>query len=126
VEGNGMHPFLETLLQAWNDHDLDSYVAHWSVNCQLLGLPDRLSKGRPIDGHGPLRQYYTELWDEYPDSRMHGVTSIEDDHGLVMLWHWTGSTNGRQWSAAGASYFRLDEDGLILWDRATWDGSIID
>ena len=74
-----------------------------------------------MHGRDAMRGYYRQLWDEIPDAKLEGHAAIEDSGGLAWLWRYSGSTNGRSWTVAGASYFRLDPEGLILADHAVWD-----
>ena len=116
---------LETFLRAWAARDLDALVAHWSENSQLIDPADPVSGGEIVYGRKAMRAYYRKLWREIPDAALSGVAAAVDDHGLAWLWRFTGSTGGRPWSAAGASYFHLDENGLILSDNAVWDSTVM-
>ena len=86
---------------------------------------DPLTGGEIVRGRGAMRSYYRQLWRRIPDVEPFWHPAIADQHGLAWLWRFTGSSDGRGWSAAGASYFRLDSDGLILSDNAVWDSTVM-
>jgi ketosteroid isomerase-like protein len=116
---------LISFLSAWEQRDLEGLVAHWSENCELVDPADPLTGGEIVRGRDAMRSYYRQLWRQIPDASLFGISAIADQHGLAWLWRFTGSSDGRGWSAAGASYFRLDPDGLILSDHAVWDSTVM-
>jgi ketosteroid isomerase-like protein len=118
------HP-LPSFLRAWETRDLDALVAHWSADCTLIDPADPLTEAGTVHGREGMRQYYERLWTEIPDARLQGVCAAQDAHGLAWIWLFTGSSGGKPWQAAGASYFRLAKDGLITSDHAVWDSTII-
>jgi ketosteroid isomerase-like protein len=119
------HP-LPTFLAAWESRDIDALVAHWSEDCRLIDPGDPLTGGEIVRGREGMRDYYERLWAQIPDARLEGICAVGDEHGLAWLWLFTGSTDHKPWRAAGASYFRLCDDSLILSDHAVWDSEIID
>jgi hypothetical protein len=116
---------LPSFLSAWESRDMDALVAHWSEDCRLIDPSDPLLGGEIVYGREGMRQYYERLWTEIPDARLQGICAAQDDHGIAWLWVFTGSSHGKPWRAAGASYFRLGNDRLIQSDHAVWDPTII-
>jgi SnoaL-like domain len=116
-------PILVSFLRAWAARDVKALVAHWAENSQLIDPADPVSNGEIVHGRAAMHGYYLQLWDAVPDAKLKGVAATEDEHGLAWLWRFSGSTDGMPWDVAGASYFRLTPDGLILSDNAVWDSS---
>ncbi len=116
---------IDSFLHAWKIHDVDQLASHWSEWSQLVDPADPLTGGAAVIGREAMRAYYRRLFEQIPDAALEGLSAVGDGHGIAWLWRFSGSSEGRPWTAAGASYFRLDEEGLILSDHAVWDSTIM-
>jgi ketosteroid isomerase-like protein len=116
---------LVSFLASWDMHDVEALADHWSEDSVLIDPADPLTGGEIVQGREAMRSYYRRLFEEIPDAKLEGCAAIEDERGLAWLWRYSGSTDGRTWTVAGASYFRLDPDGLILSDNAVWDPTVL-
>jgi ketosteroid isomerase-like protein len=115
-------PFLQALLRDWHAHDAEAVAAHYADDGVMV---DPMTDEKPIQGTEAIRNYYRKVWSDTPDARLEPLACSSDANGVVWMWRFSGSTDGEPWEAVGASYLALGGDGLIAWDRAVWDISLM-
>lgn len=109
--------FAREWIQAWNSHDLEAVLAHYSEHvvfyspfvARLLG-----NETGCIRGKASLREYFVKAFAAYPDLHfeLHGCFSGQGS--LVLQYR---SVQGRE----AAELLLLDADGRVREARAHYD-----
>ncbi len=65
--------FLARFTQAWNDHDLDTLMAHMDDNCEFMASVGTSVEGTYWVGREEVRKGFASLWENYPDAHFEAV-----------------------------------------------------
>ena len=68
--------FLARFTQAWNDHDIDTLMAHMDEDCEFMASVGTGVNGAHWVGGDEVRKGFASLWDNYPDAHF---TPVGDD-----------------------------------------------
>ena len=60
--------FLARFTQAWNDHDIDTLMAHMDEDCEFMASVGAGVNGAHWVGREEVRKGFASLWDNYPDA----------------------------------------------------------
>ncbi len=84
--------FLARFTQAWNEHDLDTLMAHMADECEFLASIGTSVEGTHWVGREQVRQGLASLWESYPDAHFEPVGSdfIVADRGCCE-WIFSGT-----------------------------------
>jgi ketosteroid isomerase-like protein len=112
---------LRDVLDAFNAHDLDAIMSHFSEDCVFEAPrgPDRW--GRRFVGKEEVRRGLGARFEGIPDVRY-----VDDDHFAcggrgVSEWTITGTTvDGVQVDVRGCDIWTFDADGLITRKDSFW------
>lgn len=109
-----MSEFTKAWFQAWNDHDLDEIMEHYSEDIDFvspivrhLGIDP---KGR-ISNRTMLRDYFSKALQTYPDLHFDFHYEMKGEVSMVLCY---GSING----ALSAEYMERDPNGKVTKVRA--------
>lgn len=106
---------------AWNAHDPDAVAAVFAENAVVREV------GNPIEAHGraAIRERATALLAAFPDFHLERVALVIDGASHADRWVMTGThrgelfgipATGRRVRVEGATFTRLDADGLVVDD----------
>jgi hypothetical protein len=112
--------FLAAFLRCWHKRDAAACAAFYTPDGVMIDP----ALDAPIRGTEAIKRYYETVWRQVPDALLEAVCAADDAHGTCWLWRYTGSTDMEPWEVVGASYLRR-VDGLIAWDHAVWDLSLV-
>jgi ketosteroid isomerase-like protein len=111
---------LESLLQAFNDHDLNQIMAHFAENC-VLEMPRGPHRfGARCNGKTDVRNGLASRFEGLPD-----VHYGEDKHYVcgntgISKWRLTGTTpQGKKIDVNGCDFYEF-EDGKAILKDAYW------
>jgi ketosteroid isomerase-like protein len=113
--------FLVDFLEKWHARDAAGCAAFYAEDGVMV---DPMTDNKPIQGHEAIRRYYADMWEDTPDVRLDGLHAAFDEHGMCWMWRFSGTGAHGPFEAVGASYLRLNEARLIVWDHAVWDLSL--
>ncbi|WP_318345536.1 nuclear transport factor 2 family protein [Flagellimonas baculiformis] len=106
--------FTQKWLKAWNGHNLDEIMEHYSEDIDFVSPIIQkmgIDPGGRISDKGKLRAYFSEALQKYPDLHFefyHELTGV----GSVVLYY--RSVNG----SLSAEYMELDGNGKVCKVRA--------
>ena len=100
----------DDLIQAWNSHDLDRILSHYSDAFELSSPIVRrvrgIADGR-LEGKPAVRQWWQQVLDKVPDLGIELVGVSEGVRSTAVIQRISGQPG------LGISIFRFDERGLI-------------
>lgn len=100
--------FLARFTQAWNDHDIDTLMAHMDDDCEFLASVGPDVEGTHWIGREAVRTGFASLWEHYPDAHFEpiGRDFIVGDRGCGE-WIFTGTRqrDGLKVRARGCDVF---------------------
>lgn len=94
---------------AWNAHDLERILSHYSEDVVLTSEFVRSITGRDtptVLGKAALRAYWRQGLDRFPDLHFRLIHAYPGARSLVLVYH---AVSG----LLGAEFMRLDDDGKI-------------
>lgn len=105
-----MSQFIQRLLAAFNDHDLEAATAlfHESYNSVQPAHPARAFVGR-----AQMHANWAAMFAGIPDFHAEVLRSVDDGNTTWSEWSWAGTrTDGQPFDMRGVTIFEI-EDGLI-------------
>lgn len=106
--------FAQAWLQAWNSHDLDTILEHYSEQIdfvspiiQQMGID---ATGR-ISNKKDLRDYFSKALQKYPDLHFELYHELKGAHSTVLFYRSVNNTYS-------AEYMELDNEGKVCRVRA--------
>jgi len=96
-------------ITAWNAHDLERILSHYSEDVALSSEMVRTVTGRPeatVVGKEALRQYWRQGLDRFPDLQFKPINAYPGANSLVLVYH---AVSG----LVGAEFMRFNSDGKI-------------
>lgn len=96
-------------INAWNSHDLERILSHYSEDVILTSEMVRTVTGRPeatVVGKPALREYWRQGLDRFPDLHFRAIHAFPGASSLVLVYH---AVSG----LIGAEFMRLDGSGKI-------------
>ena len=105
-----MSQFIQRLLAAFNDHDLEAAAAlfHESYNSVQPAHPARAFVGR-----AQMHANWAAIFAGIPDFHAEVLRSVDDGNTTWSEWSWAGTrTDGQPFDMRGVTIFQM-EDGLI-------------
>ena len=123
--GTDLHGFAASLVDAWNRHDFERFVGHFSPAYTGLDVNDPVPQRGPED----LRARATRYLEAFPDLRLSCETVLADRNRLALLWTARGTHRGsfmhippthRTVEVRGVAVLTV-EDGLIRHGLYVWD-----
>ena len=111
---------LESLLQAFNDHDLDQIMAHFADDCVLEMPRGPHRHGARCRGKADVRNGLASRFEGLPD-----VHYGEDKHYVcgntgISKWRLTGTTpDGKKIDVNGCDFYEFEDGEAVLKD-AYW------
>lgn len=84
--------FLARFTQAWNEHDIETLMAHMDHDCEFMASVGTDVNGTHWKGRDEVRQGFASLWEAYPDAHFTpvGEDFIVGDRGCCE-WIFTGT-----------------------------------
>ena len=115
------HEVNDATYAAWNAHDADAVAAVFAENAVTR------ESGRPDEqrGRAAIRERAAALLTAFPDFHLERLTLVVDDARHADRWVMTGThrgdffgipATGRTIRLEGATFSRLDADGLVIED----------
>lgn len=122
------------LLKKWQDtvtrQQVDAYAALYAPDAVLIAP---LSP-EPVRGQEGIRQYEGAVYIGFPGATLTLLKSISDDDTIAVEWEYSGTNTGplptpagvlpatnRRMTLRGASFLRLDTEGLIAEEHRYYD-----
>jgi hypothetical protein len=110
IDATAARRFAEEWIQAWNSHDLERILAHYSddvtlcspVIIRILGTTDGTLQGLPA-----VRDYFSRGLQAYPDLRFELIDVLWGLQTIVLYYR--NQTGGRT-----AEVMQLDADGKVF------------
>lgn len=100
--------FLARFTQAWNDHDIDTLMAHMDEDCEFMASVGAGVNGAHWVGREEVRKGFASLWDNYPDAHFTpvGEDFITGNRGCGE-WIFTGTrqSDGAKVEARGCDIY---------------------
>ena len=96
-------------IDAWNAHDLDRILSHYSEDVTLSSdMVRTVTSGDTctVSGKQALRAYWRQGLDRFPDLHFRPIHVFPGAQSLVLVYH---AVSG----LIGAEFMRLDADGKI-------------
>jgi len=124
-----MGKVLDTMLVAFNAHDLETFVG--------LFAPDYRSEqpahpDRAFTGSDQVRENWAGVFSGVPDFRAELIVSATTADGVdIAEWHWTGThTDGTAFEMRGVTVLGIEDDriawGRLFMELVDHDGAGID
>ena len=112
--------------EAWNAHDADGVAAVFALDAVIrdVGSPDLLR------GRDAIRNRAADLMVSFPDFHLRQLDLIVGESGNADRWEATGTheasfmgmeATGHRIRVEGATFSRLNADGLVVEDVNFWD-----
>jgi hypothetical protein len=111
--------FADEWIAAWNSHDLDRILSHYSEKAELLSpvAAQRLGNGRVI-GHAALRSYWAPAL--APGSVLHFTTVQIFEGSSAVTIVYDAILPGDLGNRRGAETFELGSDGRVVRSMACY------
>lgn len=107
--------FLARFTQAWNDHDLDTLMAHMDADCEFMASVGTGVNGAHWIGRQQVRTGFASLWENYPDAHFTpvGEDFIIGNRGCCeWIFSGTRKSDGVKVEARGCDIYTF-RDGKI-------------
>ncbi len=119
--------FLNTLIAAWNAHDIHAIAGHYAPNYEEIDV----ASAEPVRGSDHVRRLLAYYLRAFPDLAITLDDHLIDGNRVALYWTWTGThhgafmnipATGHRVRVRGASLIVLEGDkirrGLRIWDLA--------
>ena len=108
---------LDRAVDAFNDHDLDTYMQLYAADVRLHGYPP------PVTEWGSLRSFYATFLSAFPDLTLSVHETVADGDVLAIRFSVAGTHNGdfmgvaatgRQIDVGGMTFMHFSEDDQVI------------
>jgi ketosteroid isomerase-like protein len=94
-------------IEAWNRHELDSFLEMFDPECEVLFRPDVVERG-PYHGKAELRGWAESFLAAFPDHRAEIVEMLEASESVVVVFR-HGGRGGHSGAEVDMSDFHIFE-----------------
>lgn len=109
--------FAKEWLDAWNSHDLDRILSHYSDDFEMTSPVITVVTGHPggkLKGKAAVRAYWAKALSLFPDLQFTHICTLQGIRSVVI--HYYGTTGNRV-----AEVFSFNDDGLVYQAHAHYE-----
>jgi ketosteroid isomerase-like protein len=107
----------DTWKRAWEAKDTEAIVALYGVDVVFSTQPFRT----PYLRRAGVREYVSQAFAEEDEPRVWVGDPVVDGNRAAIEWWAAVTENGVETTLAGTSVLRVDEDGLVVEQRDSWN-----
>jgi ketosteroid isomerase-like protein len=108
------HAVIERLVRAWNDHDIEAFVACFDPDYRS---DQPAHPARTFEGREQVRENWSSLFASMADFLAELLSFAEEGERAWAEWRWTGTqTDGSPFEWRGVTLFGVRDD-RIVWSR---------
>lgn len=105
--------FLQSFVDAFNAHDLQSIMSHMTDDCEFEASAGPDYNGEKFKGHKQVKKAFENVFEMYPDAQWSNAKHLILENRGLSEWIFTGTkSNGTKIEVTGCDLFTF-KDGKI-------------